>query len=167
MGLRSVGADNSRMAEVWWMRPQTAGPILAGLGIIALLLLFLVPIRGVVGGFRKGSGPAYTGGCYANIRVLLGAFEMYNMDHTDMMKTVSSRNIAILRARGYLKMPIECPGEMAPRFSNRFVQTCMERFADNLRLPLTFRSLVPGGTYEGSDIDTTGRISCSLHGTVE
>ncbi len=59
--------------------------------------------------FRKKRAEAQKKACYANMRVLLGAVEMYNMDHTEMMTSMDSNQIKLLVAKGYLKANIEPP----------------------------------------------------------
>jgi competence protein ComGC len=59
--------------------------------------------------FRKKRDEARKKACYANMRILLGAVEMYNMDHTDMMTSIDSNKIKLLLAKGYLKTDISLP----------------------------------------------------------
>lgn len=47
--------------------------------------------------------------CYANMRVLLGAIEMYNMDSAVMQKTMNERVIERLTSEKYLKGGISKP----------------------------------------------------------
>jgi hypothetical protein len=73
------------------------------------------------------------------MRVILGAVEMYNMDHSDMItdlydKDVSSKD-GILIQGGYLKAPISKPDS-----------NC---------------------SYSGKNLDSDGTIECLEHGTVE
>jgi hypothetical protein len=73
------------------------------------------------------------------MRVILGAFEMYNMDHVEMIDSindadVTSENGFLVQGR-YLKAPINRPEE-----------NCH---------------------YSGRDLNGKGRIECSEHGTVE
>jgi len=74
------------------------------LGIIMAIIGILAAIA--VPNFRKAREQARGKACYANQRVLLGAVEMYNMDHSVLMK---SADIAALRSGGYLKASITPP----------------------------------------------------------
>ena len=96
--------------------------------------LFLSPWR-----YRRNREPAREKACYANMRVLLGALEMYNMDHSIMKETLTHAdavdpNGVFLREQ-YLKSPITPP----------------ETFC----------------SYSGYDLASSGRIGCTAHGTVE
>ncbi|MGM0599506.1 MAG: VIT domain-containing protein [Candidatus Rifleibacteriota bacterium] len=68
-----------------------------------------VPFAVAVPNFRKARGQARVKACYANMRVLLGAVEMYNMDHTDMMTVVTEKEVDILVQEGYLKSRLTHP----------------------------------------------------------
>jgi hypothetical protein len=77
--------------------------------------------------------------CYANMRVILGAVEMYNMDNVDMISTLHDRDAtsedgALIQGK-YLRNPISRPET--------------------------------GCYYRGFNLDGTGRVECNLHGTVE
>ncbi len=41
--------------------------------------------------------------CIANMRLLVGAIEMYNMDHSLLLTSIDSNTIPMFRAQGYLK----------------------------------------------------------------
>lgn len=77
--------------------------------------------------------------CYANMRVILGAVEMYNMDNTDMIDSLSDSDATdengILVQNKYLKSPISRPES--------------------------------GCYYSGDQLSENGRIECKEHGTVE
>ncbi len=89
--------------------------------------------------FRKSREQARGKACFANMRVLLGAIEMYNMDHTELV----TNNIGdptdpdnFLVKGGYLKGPLSKPES--------------------------------GCTYGViGDISGTGHIFCTVHGTVD
>lgn len=82
---------------------------------------------------------ARTKACYSNMRVILGAVEMYNMDHTEMMKQLSDSDViegGTLVKEGYLKSPIRKP--------------------------------TPGCRYFSvGDLSIDGHIECSKHGRVQ
>ncbi len=105
--------------------------------------------------------------CYANLRVLLGAIEMYNMDHSTMIKTLGPSDLVRLEAGRYLKSSIACPGDNLPRFRNSFLQALVQQMVWISGLDIQMYFPVPPGVYLGRDLDTTGRPSCSLHGTVD
>jgi competence protein ComGC len=71
---------------------------LAELMIVAAIIAVLVAIA--IPNFRKARMQARDKACYANMRVIQGAVEMYNMDQKVMMKTL---NIDQLVKGGYLK----------------------------------------------------------------
>jgi Ca-activated chloride channel family protein len=68
-----------------------------------------VPFAVAIPNFRKARQQARGKACYANMRVILGAVEMYNMDHTDMMTVVTEKELDILVQEGYLKSKITHP----------------------------------------------------------
>lgn len=77
--------------------------------------------------------------CYANMRVILGAVEMYNMDNVDMIdhlrdQYATSEDGLLVKGR-YLKSPI-----------TRAEENCY---------------------YQGDNLSENGRIVCREHGTVE
>ncbi|MBF0544646.1 MAG: hypothetical protein HQM08_09440 [Candidatus Riflebacteria bacterium] len=109
---------------------------LGSLMIIACIVGILAAIA--VPNFRKARVQARGKACYANLRVLLGAIEMYNMDNSSMITTsiddvMKSNNLL----RGYLKSPL-----------NRPEPGCAYAIYGDVTQP-------NGGVY------------CKLHGTVE
>ncbi|RCK79127.1 MAG: hypothetical protein OZSIB_0241 [Candidatus Ozemobacter sibiricus] len=77
----------------------------AGLAGAALFLLALLPDTR-----RSGHRPlAREKACYANIRVLLGAVEMYNMDHQQMITRMDRSTMKVLQEKHYLKGEISSP----------------------------------------------------------
>ncbi|MBF0503068.1 MAG: hypothetical protein HQM09_23270, partial [Candidatus Riflebacteria bacterium] len=75
------------------------------------IVLCIIGILGAVSipNFRKAREQARDKSCYANMRVLLGAIEMYNMDHQVMMGSYSSRDESMLMSGGYLKSHLSKP----------------------------------------------------------
>ncbi len=63
----------------------------------------------LVPNFRKAREQAREKACYANMRVILGAVEMYNMDNQEMLHAIDERHIAALHASQYLKSQITHP----------------------------------------------------------
>ncbi|MGM0600790.1 MAG: competence type IV pilus major pilin ComGC [Candidatus Rifleibacteriota bacterium] len=59
--------------------------------------------------FRKARGTARKTACFANQRVLLGATEMWNMDHPEMQTTLDKAFIEKLVEEGYLRSVPTCP----------------------------------------------------------
>lgn len=104
------------------------------LGIIGMVVLIMMPTR------RYGSPTqAREKACYANMRVILGAIEMYNMDHNEMITTRMddpTKPTSILVREKYLKSPIT-PAET----------DCYYRIH--------------------GDVSGNGVIVCDNHGTVE
>ncbi|GAB4282667.1 MAG: hypothetical protein Kow0029_28360 [Candidatus Rifleibacteriota bacterium] len=68
-----------------------------------------VPFAVAIPNFRKAREQARGKACYANMRVLLGAVEMYNMDHAEQMTVLTDKEIDILVQEKYLKAPITKP----------------------------------------------------------
>lgn len=88
--------------------------------------------------FRGATCAARVKQCYANQRVLMGAIEMYNMDHPVMKDSLSDMDAAagsLLIKSGYLKTPLTRP--------------------------------TPGCVYSGRNLSGKGTISCQMHGSVE
>ncbi len=59
--------------------------------------------------FRKAREQAREKACYANMRVILGAVEMYNMDHPVMLQAIDERHLSPLKDMQYLKCEISRP----------------------------------------------------------
>jgi len=78
----------------------------AGFGGLALHPATWFPAAIAIPNFRKAREQGREKACYANMRVILGAVEMYNMDHSSMMRTA---NIDDLRSGQYLKAAITPP----------------------------------------------------------
>jgi len=89
----------------------------------------------------KKRDEAYARACAANMRVMMGCIEMYNMDHAEMMKTPDFSMFqegGLMMQKGLLKQPIQLPGDK-----------CSYSFSGNF-----------------AEVDA-GVISCSIHGTVK
>lgn len=103
------------------------------LAILGIILAILIPPR------RHTREPAREKACYANMRVVLGAVEMYNMDHSIMVSTINDTDLdtdGFLVRGQYLKSRINRP-ETDCRY----------------------------GTI--GDLTRDGKIICARHGTVE
>jgi competence protein ComGC len=77
------------------------------IAIILILAVIAIPSRRYGGSRIMAREKA----CYANMRVLLGATEMYNMDNEKMLSTVSEKTIEKLIEGKYLKSKTICPEE--------------------------------------------------------
>ena len=85
----------------------TIWELLIVIAIIGILAAMAVPTR------RGYHGSHRDKACFSNQRVILGAIEMYNMDHstfiTDLVDSDVSTYTSILVKEGYLKSPISRP----------------------------------------------------------
>ncbi|HNV70137.1 MAG TPA: hypothetical protein PKO06_10600 [Candidatus Ozemobacteraceae bacterium] len=141
--------------------------VVLGIGIFAVLVLMVLSYIPIFG-WPYGRMIAREKACYANMRVLLGAIEMYNMDHSDFLDEMNPLVMAKLHTDGYLKSPMTpCPGDQAPRIGHPFLQARLAVLAANLGASQVAFRPIPGGTYAGTGLASDGRIVCTMHGTVE
>ena len=76
-------------------------------GVIFLILFAIGFIAGIMGGgSRKKRDEGRRKACYANMRVLMGATEMYNMDHPQNLKTLDYEK---LMQENLIKSIPQCP----------------------------------------------------------
>lgn len=111
--------------------------------LVFVCLLGITLVSGCCGAAKKREY-AYARACSANMRVMMGCIEMYNMDHAEMMKTPDFSMFqegGLMMQKGLLKQPIQLPGDK-----------CSYSFS---------------GDFSSADETGAGVISCSIHGTVE
>lgn len=83
--------------------------LVGGVLILAVIGLIMIPNLNVS---RSGHSPgrAREKACYANMRILLSAIEMYNMDHATMIYfNHQPAPVGMLVQQQYLKTPVVCP----------------------------------------------------------
>lgn len=86
-----------------------------GSGLAGLVVAVAVP------NFIKSREQARTKACFANMRVILGAIEMYNMDHSEMKHDLTMADVkegGILIKENYLKSKVTTPKAECEYYSN-------------------------------------------------
>jgi len=82
--------------------PFTLIELLIILAIVGIMTAIAIPNTSR----RSRPGHARQRACQANMRVIMGAIEMYNMDSNEMMRTLDSETMDRLLSGKYLKSPI-------------------------------------------------------------
>ncbi|GAB4275931.1 MAG: hypothetical protein Kow0029_17430 [Candidatus Rifleibacteriota bacterium] len=108
------------LVGIWNLVSSIFASIFSGKGFRLAELMIVFAIVGMlftmaIPNFRKAREQARDKACYANIRVIQGAVEMYNLDHQQMMKNLDLN--ALLRG-GYIKSMPTKP-EPGCRYENR------------------------------------------------
>jgi prepilin-type N-terminal cleavage/methylation domain-containing protein len=112
--------------------PFTLLEVLIVIIIVGILAAIAIPSTS-----RRGHHRSRSKSCMANMRVLSGAVEMYNMDNNVMLSHFDHETIQRLIDGKYLKSTVTCPGNP------------------------------PGIYGSDGDLSREGVVSCSAHGTVE
>jgi hypothetical protein len=116
--------------------------------IISLSLIFTVYSYYHYQARRAEFAPMKT--CYGNLRLILGAIEIYNMETPTMISTHYDPEFLV--QKGYLKSIPRCPGV---RIDHSFPRSLFQSYTS-----------LPGGTYSFTgDMTKGGEVQCSEHGT--
>lgn len=99
---------NLRAAIATESGPSCFGGVLKVFGFF-IVLGILLGIAGNMSSSRRYRGQAREKACYANMRVLLGAIEMYNMDNNVSLKSVREGTEQRLIDAKYLKSTLSKP----------------------------------------------------------
>ena len=129
-----------------------------------LIVLVVFTIIRIIGSpmSLKASSEMCLRGCHSNIRLIEGAIEAYNMDHSDAhikYSTPFAEIESLLVDSGYLKSAVRCPGSYGYE-KNSFLRFIYGIYLHAEGLPL------PPGDYSMPPSESTGHISCSLHGAI-
>lgn len=105
-------------------------------------LAIIIAIIGILAAIAQPSYPRRSGhsrmkACFANQRVILGAIEMYNMDHNELLHHMDDGVMELLTSGKYLKYKAACPGHP------------------------------PGQYVNDGDLAQEGTIKCTIHGNPE
>ena len=134
--------------------------------VLVLVLLWIIVSRMIIPKIRSSEGREKA--CYGNMRVILGAVEMYNADHSVLITSISSSTISMLRASEYIKSDgtCRCPGKEEKRHADPFIQGLVEIFAGGPSSCYALR-IAPADPYSGANMASGGRVVCSIHGIAE
>lgn len=142
------------------------------LDIIRFFCFFLVGFFGFsffAIGFQPSRCHSSPKECYANMRIILGAIEMYNMDHRVMETKIDAKVLRKLYRGGWMKTMPHCPGfevgsERNPSTFETWIDTLLgrDRYATATD-DLATTSYLATGDLTSKD----GQISCRIHGTIE
>lgn len=90
-------------------KSAVSGCVVRGLKIGGACFLLLIFVGFLLPPRRRHHGSSREKACYANMRVLLGAIEMYNMDNTEMVDVLDGELMDRLVAGQYLKRKMSYP----------------------------------------------------------
>lgn len=154
------------------MRQKRRGSLAQGILVIVVLLVFVMVLLPNHRGSR--TGPWLFKACYANMRVLLGAIEMYNLDHREAFPREISLNSTLqndyLMKGKYLKAEVICPKGLIPSPTLRVAK--VESFLAETVFPITllhgpflrmmgYRLAPAPGEYF---LSSQTEVLCNLHG---
>ena len=105
--------------------------------LIVIIIVGILAAIAIPNTSRRGHHRSRVKSCMANMRVLSGAVEMYNMDNNVMLSHFDHDTIQRLIDGRYLKSTVTCPGNP------------------------------PGEYCSSGDLSREGVIACSVHGTVD
>lgn len=137
---------------------------------LLVLIVFLVLCHFRVSGVPFLGTPCRSGSlresCIANMRVILGAIEIYNMDHPTKLSRIDADVLEDLLRKGPARFFLVCPGDTKNRSDNAYIQSCLQNLAWNLDSSWISQSHIPGTAYAFSVSDRGNDISCKMHGSI-